>query len=380
MRILFYNYEFPPIGGGGGNATARLFEQFSENRSLTIDCITSVMGTEDIVESFSSQIRLYRLAVGKRNLHYWTQQEVLKYLWRAQQKTRELKKKHSYNLCHSFFGFPSGLLAWMQRHQIPYLISLRGSDVPGFNSRFSVQYRVLAPLFRRIWESAEAVVANSVGLRNLAQKFYPDCPVRVIPNGIDTRMFNPSGKRASAQVLCVSRLVERKGVQHLIDAMPIVLQSIPEARLLIVGEGNLERQLAQRVCSLGIENQVVFRGYVPHSDLPDLYRGASVFVLPSFFEGMSNTVLEAMASGLPVVASAEGGREELFHGNALHAPFGNRQALAEAVIELLEDSDKASRMGSKSRELALNHSWSKVGEQYYSIYTSLANKQSEEAV
>jgi glycosyltransferase involved in cell wall biosynthesis len=374
MRLLFLNYEYPPIGGGGANANAYLFREYSNIPDLHIDCVTSGLANRDETVQLAENITLHRLAVGKKQLHYWTQREVLTWLWRADRCVNMLRRKQRYDLCHAFFGFPSGAVAWHRRGDQPYLVSLRGSDVPGFNLRFSGQYVVLKPLFRRIWSAAGAVVANSQGLRRLAGEFMPQLPIAIIPNGIDTCEFMPAAAedQVAGRILCVSRLVERKGVQDLLAAMPRVLQQVPRAQLLIVGEGDLLEPLKQRTVQLGLADQVEFRGYVPHSKLPDLYRSAELFMQPSFYEGMSNTVLEAMASGLPIVATGEGGKEELLQDNAVVAPYGDPQALAACVTALLLGREKLACMGERSRQIAEQYSWAAVARSYLDIYAGLA--------
>ena len=119
MRILFLNYEYPPIGGGGANANAYLFRELALHPEIKIDCVTSALGKQDVVEQVADNIRLYRLAVGKKQLHYWTQREVLTWLLRATRKAKVLMHEQQYDLCHAFFGFPSGMVAWLQRTKLP---------------------------------------------------------------------------------------------------------------------------------------------------------------------------------------------------------------------------------------------------------------------
>lgn len=377
MRILFLNYEYPPIGGGGANATAYLFRELAGVAGVRVDCVTSALGSQDCVEPVADNIRLYRLAVGKRQLHYWTQREVLAWLLRASSAVRALMREQRYDVCHAFFGFPAGLVAWRLRAQLPYLVSLRGSDVPGFNPRFAAQYVLLKPLFRRIWGSAGRVVANSEGLRRLAGQTTPGLPIAVIPNGIDAAQFHPAaaGEAVPGRILCVSRLVARKGVQDLVAALPTILQRVPQAHLVVAGEGDLLDPLTQRCRELGVADKVDFRGYVAHDALPALYRSAQLFVQPSFYEGMSNTVLEAMASGLPILATGEGGREELLQDNAAQAPYGDPAALADQVSALLPETPILSAMGLASRRIAERYAWSAVAQQYLEIYRALATAQ-----
>lgn len=374
MKILFINYEFPPIGGGGGNANAYIFDEYAKQDNLHIDLVTSSSGPTTEVYDYADNIRIHRLSVGKKALHLWTQVEILKYLWFAHRYVGRLIKEGEYDVCHAFFGFPSGLIAYLRRREMPYLVSLRGSDVPGFNIRFSKQYVVLKPIFRRIWSNADAVVANSIGLKELANKFMPNLPIPVIPNGIDTNEFFPSTDRRAKklQILCVSRLIQRKGVQHLVEAMPSIIKAHPTVKLTIIGEGDYYLRLVERVRELEIRANVTFRGLVPHSELAAEYRMAKLYVQPSFYEGMSNTVLEAMASGLPIIVSGKGGNEELYRDNATIVPYGEPQAIADAVSNLLDDQSKLDAMGRESLAIASELSWQSVAESYLNLYESIS--------
>lgn len=374
------NYEFPPIGGGGANANKYLLREFAKNKGLRIDLVTSSESSHDYIDNFSDNITIHRLNVRKKRIHYWTQREVLEFLYRSSKYVNQLLKKESYHLSHAFFGFPSGYITYRHRDEIPYIISLRGSDVPGFNKRFSLQYLFLTPLFKRIWGNAKAVVANSQELKALALKTAPELPLDVIYNGIDTSEFRPIEryKDAPLTILSVARLIPRKGLDYLIKALPAIIKEHPGVRLVIAGEGKMEPELKGLASELGIADNIVFRGYVRHDDLPALYRDADIFVLPSLWEGMSNTLLEAIASGLPVVVTETGGTAELVkeigigrgidRGNGIVIPKEDSRAISEAVLRLLDSKELRTGMGARSREIALEFSWEKVAEQYLEIY------------
>lgn len=374
MRILFFNYEFPPLGGGASTFNDYLFREFAKDPSVVIDCITSSDDHCDKIESFSENITLYRINVRKKNIHFWTQTEVMRYLLGAGKIVSDLLCRNRYDLSHGFAGFPSGFLSWRYRSRMPYLLSLLGSDVPGFNPRLSFQYAVMAPLFRRIWRQATMVVANSIGLRRLALEFQSDQEISIIPGGIDVEQFTPGPPEGKipGRILCVSRLVERKGIRHLIDAMPQVVGRVPGASLTIAGTGNLDSALRRQAKESGVEHCIDFLGYVPHDQVSDLFAQAQLFAQPSYYEGMSNTVLEAMASALPIVASGEGGREELFRGNALHVPYGDPEALGQALSNLLSNPEALTRMGEKSREISLDYSYPRIAAQYLDAYRRVA--------
>lgn len=369
------NYEFPPIGGGGANANHYILKEFAARPGLSIDLVTSSETRADRTERFAPNITLHRLNVRKKALHYWTQGEVLRWLRRARRYVKRSLDLSSYDVCHAIFGFPSGLVAYLVRKRLPYIVSLRGSDVPGFNQRFSAQYVVLRPVFRRIWRRAAAVIANSEGLRDLALET-DDLPIGIIPNGVDTDEFTPAEIfiGPGPRLICVSRLIERKGIDTLIHAMPAVIEKHPRATLTVFGEGNIKEPLEELVRSLGLSESVRLPGRVAHEDLPARYREADLFVLPSKNEGMSNTVLEAVASGLPVVGTTVGGNDALVRegeNGFLVAPQ-DTAALANAILSVTENPEAARDMGRRSREIAERMGWHQVAEKYAGLYASCA--------
>jgi glycosyltransferase involved in cell wall biosynthesis len=128
--------------------------------------------------------------VGKNEatLHHQSQKELLTYSFKAYKKAEDLLQKNHYDVIHAFFGIPCGVLAWRlgKKYQVPYIISLRGADVPGYSERFSFIYAFLTPLIKKVWKEAYKVVSNSQGLKELALQSAPKQEISIIPNGVDT--------------------------------------------------------------------------------------------------------------------------------------------------------------------------------------------------
>jgi glycosyltransferase involved in cell wall biosynthesis len=360
------NYEYPPLGGGGSNACKYLLKEFAE-KGLAVDLVTSSPSGVFETEKIEDTVRAYKLPVNKKSIHYWTQREIMTYSLKANRFIKKLMKENEYDLCHAFFGIPCGAIAYLFRNKIPYIVSLRGSDVPGFNKRFSLQYVFLTPIIKRVWKGAGAVIANSEGLRELALKSSPNQEIGVIRNGIDILAFEPHFEtHDTLRVLCVSRLIERKGIRFLIEAIGMLKNDRVE--LILVGEGNCEEELKELAKDLEVSDRVVFKGYMGHDRISDIYKESDLFVLPSLNEGMSNALLEAMASGLPVIVTDTGGTSELLDGNGVLVPMGDSSAIAEAVRGLMGEQGARRRMGAKSREIAERMGWGAVGEAYYELY------------
>jgi len=189
MKILFFNSEYPPVGGGAGNASKYLLQELSKNQNLEIDFITS-SADKFREEQLSDKIRIIFLDIGKKqkNLQHQSLKDLIQYSWKAYSFGRKLKRIKKYDIALAFFGVPCGYIA--MGLGLPYIISLRGSDVPFYGERFrmvdQLLFRHLSPL---VWKKARCVLANSEYLKNLAAKFSPKQKIEVIPNGVDVERF-----------------------------------------------------------------------------------------------------------------------------------------------------------------------------------------------
>jgi glycosyltransferase involved in cell wall biosynthesis len=187
--------------------------------------------------------------------------------------------------------------------------------------------------------------------------------IRTVINGINTRRFEnvvpPDSVRAdldaSGQAILIGttgRLMQQKGYHYLIQAMPSVLREFPRARVIFVGDGPLESELKGLADQVGVSDQCRFLSF--RTDIPELLAVFDIFVLPSLWEGLSISLLEALAAGKPIVATnIKGNREVIDHGvNGLLVNPGDPAALAEGIIHLLRDKEKARAMGERAKEKA----------------------------
>lgn len=372
MRILMLNYEYPPIGGGAGNATYYILKEFSKREDIEVDLVTSSPTDNFEQEQMGDNIRIYKLPVNKKEIHYWSQKEIISYSWKAYKLMKKLRGSVDYDLIHAFFGIPCGGIAYKFRREIPYIVSLRGSDVPGFDERFSLQYVFLRPILRRIWRNASAVVANSEWLKELALKTDKNADIDIIHNGINIEDFKPGNSNSDEFViLTVARLIRRKGIDDLIRAIPAVVKEDQNIKLKIIGEGNMESELKELAQRLGVSKYIEFLGYVPHEELPDHYSFSDVFVLPSKNEGMPNAVLEAMASGLPIITTDAGGSKELIDGNGIIIKIEDPDKIANSILELRKNQELRENMGARSRNIAEKLSWEIVAQDYLEKYEEL---------
>jgi glycosyltransferase involved in cell wall biosynthesis len=371
MRILIINSEYPPIGGGAGNASAHLAHQFTESGHRVV--VLTAHYTNLPHKSIIDEVSVIRVKSLRKRRDRSGALEQIAFMGMGGIASIALIRRWRPDIILAFFGVPSGAVACMVKalSGIPYVVSLRGGDVPGFRPYdFAVYHRFLSPLLRLVWKQAAAVVANSQGLLSLAEDFYREVDIQIIPNGVDISQFNQSENRdwENAHILWVGRLVYQKGLDILLDALEQLKDQ--SWQLTLVGDGPQRVLLEELAQEKGIANRIIFTGWLDRKDLYRYYCESNMFVFPSRHEGMPNSVLEAMASGLPVIASKIAGNEELILPgiSGMLVPPGDHNQLASALRNLIADSTLRLQMGAEARKRVVSRfTWEETAQQYLSL-------------
>jgi len=270
----------------------------------------------------------------------------------------------SYELVHAhaygYFPVLAGGLAQLIR-RVPLVVTPH-SDRGGYSVSKRLFDWAVAPVTLR---RAHRLIALTVGeARNLERLGVDPGRIRIIPNGVDLSEFEhmpvQRGSDGELTILFVGRCYPRqKGLEHLVRAIRL-LPTRREVRLKIVGEdwGGVD-SLQALARALAVEEQITFTGPLPRGEVIRAYGSADIFVLPSLFEPFGIVLLEAMAAGLPVVASRVGGIVEVVEDAAtgLLVTPGDPRALAKAVGRLISDPSLRSRMGEAGRRKAAAYSW-----------------------
>ena len=365
------------MGGGASQATFHIAVELAR-LGHSVEVLTSRFGNQPREEVLKG-VRIYRVTSWRHGIHDCGLSGALSYVFFAFFKLRKLLRHNHYDLLHYFFSLPTGFLS-LYSHGIcrrPYILSLRGSDVPGYDTSYlklNILHRLLKPINRRIWRKAETVVALSHGLRELAHRTLPSQPIRVIYNGIDTELFRPDPEKQGyspngVHLLCVSRLIERKGLDYLFQAVANIRS--PEIQVGLVGTGSNEQKLKMKAKELGIEQRIHFYGYKPPHDLARLYNQADIFVLPSLSESFGMVLLEAMSCGLPVIASHVGGIPEIVKNgeNGILVSSGSAAEIEKAIRCLMDDPLLRGKLSKNNiSKIRAQFTWDRIAIQYQSVY------------
>jgi phosphatidylinositol alpha-1,6-mannosyltransferase len=379
MRLLMLNNEFPPLGGGTGTVNQALLSRFAQVPWLEIDLITSAPGRQAEEAPLAQRVRILKVPVRTRDIHHASNRELLTYAARALPLALRRHRAAPYDLCFAWSAVPAGGVALTLRRLagLRYLVRVCGPDIPGFEQRYGPLYPLLTPAIRRIWRGAETVVAKCQGEADMIRAVDGGVRLSLVPNGVDLDAFPPGEPvpdEDPLRLLCVARLIERKGQRHLIEAVRKLTDEGLDVTLDLIGTGDARPAYEAQVRSLGLDGRVRFLGYVHREEIARHYAAAHAFVLPSYNEGMSVATLEAMAAGLPVVVTRTGGTAELVEEgtNGFVFDWADVGTLAGHLRTLAVDRDLVRRMGRTSRVRAQRFSWDAAAQAYQEMFLELA--------
>jgi glycosyltransferase involved in cell wall biosynthesis len=373
MNILLLNYEYPPIGGGASNACYYLARELGMQGHNPV-VLTARFGKEKHVEKCKG-VTIYRCPSFRKRQDQSNMFEMASYVFGALVYIPKIMKRHCIEGLVVFFSMPCGPLGLYAKcwKDVPYVITLRGGDVPGTEPGLNKLHEILAPMRRLVLRKSITVIANSSGLKNLSECVDP-IPVHVIPNGVDTEFFylKENIKVTVFRFLFVGRFQSQKNLLYLLDNLRLVSQQCQAPFILtIVGDGPLKESVIEYSHTVGIANRVEWVGWCDKFTLRTLYQKADCLINPSLYEGMPNAVLEAMACGLPVIASNVTGNNELVrHGETGYLfDLDKPDVFQSSLKSLLENPDKAREFGLAGRHrVVTEYSWQRVAKAYLALF------------
>lgn len=292
---------------------------------------------------------------------------------------RRVLRGRRIDVVHAHWLIPQGMIArrLARTTGIPYVVTSHGGDLFGLRGRW------LEVIKRRVADSSSAMTVVSTAMRAEAMRIGLHPPrLAVLPMGVDLRerfVADAQVERARDELLFVGRLVPKKGLPHLLDAMPAVLAVRPGATLTIAGFGPEESSLRMQAQQLGIENHVNFLGAMPQESLPVLYRRASIFVAPFIRddsgnqEGLPVVLMEAIGCGCPVIVGEVAGVRDLLGDAAGEVCVDprNTQAFASAILATLDDPAGAQERARMIRLAAAGRvDWQVIADGYAGLLES----------
>ena len=257
---------------------------------------------------------------------------------------RKLIKKEKINIVHAHWLIPNAFIAVICRKifkvDFKIISTIHGSDFLGFNNRIGNFFKKIA------LNNIDLLTVVSNALKDKVSEFGYKSDIYVYSMGLDTNLFSPAKRDNSLKdklgikgpfLLFVGIIVEQKGIRYLIKSMPKVIEVYPDAKLVIVGEGNLKNEMIEFADKLNVSNNLHFTGILPHDELPQYFATADLFILPSFSEGWPVVVMEALSSGTPTIVTNIPVFEKHEQKKRLFTivPVGNSEFIAKEIIKML---------------------------------------------
>ena len=377
MKIaLVTPYEYPYPGGVTEHVyhLDRCFRQWGHEVKIIAPCSEEAQDLQDNVIRMSNSII---------SLPFGGSVSRVSLSPRIYRSVKRLLRQEQFDVIHLHEPLMPALPLFVLRHSKTVNVGTFHAYREGHPA-----YEIMRPILRRFIDKLDGKICVSEAAREMVSRYFPGEYV-VIPNGIDLRRFGGAHVRpiekyndGRPNILFVGRLEKRKGFRYLIRAYPHILRAVPDVRLLVVGAYDKEdKEPFVRYARMHHLSSVKFVGRVSNEELPRYYKTCDIFCAPSTgFESFGIVLLEAMASGRPIVATniagyrcvLEDGREGL-----LVEPE-NERALCEAIVRLLRDPALRREMGERGRRKAARYNWPIIAHRVLDFYYQLIQKKAQD--
>lgn len=375
-RLLIMNFEYPPLGGGGGVACEKIARRLSIDRMYDVTVLTSCAGSSVLDERDSFGVRVIRVpcAVSRKNRTGATLFFMIQYLVRSVLYIVKNGRKLECQYVYSFFGSPTALAGYVVSKllAVPHIITLIGGEL--YKQPLEeeiIDSPIQKIILKFLVNRAQAVTAISGSIRDAARKsLHPAKEIRVVSLGFEPPEYDFPGRMIDndkVELVSISRLVKRKDYPALLNALSGIRSR--KWSLKVIGDGP-EKDMLTRLCeSLDISEKVMFLDYVEERDKFRILAESDLFVLPTLHEGMGIVFFEAMFCGLPIVTTNHGGQVDFLkeRENALLVSPGDVKALQCALAEAIDDPKWRIETGLRNKKAVCDYYLEKLSGIYDEI-------------
>ena len=380
MNILLLCYEYPPIGGGGGVGAKQYADAWAQ-RGHTVTVLTSWARGLSFREQIEGVDIIRVRTIMRTGRATATILSMLSYIVVGSMHVMRHKRAfRNAQIVNTHFAIPTGPLGLLVSRilGIPNVLTIIGGDIYDPTKRSSPHRHVVTKWINSsIMNAADGIIAISNDTKGRAETYYTiNKEIRIINYGFIPPMLAPpkhvqlSRDHGQYYLISIGRLIKRKGFEYLIQCMPLLPRNVV---LIIVGDGPMEADLRELARTRGVDDRVIFTGYVPRAQIYEYLQNADCFVLPSLHEGLGIVVQEAMHVGLPIVCTDNGGQTDLVKEprNGILVKPGYIGELTGAITRFYLDRELRGQVAENNKEDIKIYYMAVNCEEYLSLFEEL---------
>lgn len=379
-KILTFSLVYYPRFIGGAEIAIKEITDRIPNDEIQFDMVTLCLDSKLPRYERIGNINIYRVGwTGNQknssdSLPWYLHFNKYAFVLTGLVKALSLHKKNKYDAIWSMvatYNSFAAILFKILNPKIPFILTLQEGDPIKYIKRRALP---LYPLFKMIFTKADCIQTISQYLADWAKDMGAKCPIVVVPNAVNFNLFSNrksytdleklkqrlNKKTDDVLLITTSRLVIKNATGDTIDS----LQYLPEnVKFIILGTGYQEKELREKVQNLRLENRVQFMGYVPHKEMPQYLHVSDIFIRPSVSEGFGNSYIEAMAAGIPVIATPVGGIVDFLKDGetGLFCEVNNPKSIAQKVEKLIRDKESRDYIVKNALEMVKDkYEWSLI--------------------
>jgi len=364
-KLVILSAFYEPYMSGAEQMTKEIAERLGDAYDITV--ITGRYDRANPKEEQRDAFRLLRLGIGHKQL------DKVLYPVLAALRVRQTKPAIAHAIMESYAGIALLLVKWLYP-PTKRILTLQSGDLDDARKQRKLWIRLF---WQRIHTAPHRVSAISSFLADRARRLgVPDERIAITPNGLDFSDVPENITREKNRVICVGRLSWEKAHKYTLEAWPQVLQKLPDAKLVFVGEGPERPNIEKLIQEKGLSDSVALMGNLPHQQVLEELARSEVFICPSLAEGLGNVFIEAQACGVPPIGTRVGGIPDVIthEDNGLLIESKNADQIAASVIRLLENKELKAVLSQKALETSRRFEWKNIISKIDGIYKELSEK------
>lgn len=391
MKILMLSWEYPPrVVGGISRVVGELSKRLQlEGHQVTV--VTYRDGDLPYFEKEKTGVKVHRIdnyMINSINFIDWIMQlnfNMISKVTSLINKGEEFDVIHAHDWLTAYAG-----KAIKESHKIPLVSTIHATEAGRNGGINTVMQKYINDTEWMLTYESTDVIVNSNFMKSEIQRLFglPFEKIHVVSNGIDLDKFDGIkrdyefrrnyAKDNEKIIFAIGRLVFEKGIQHLICAMPKILQNYNDVKLVIAGNGGMMEELRKLAYDIGVSEKVYFTGYLAGTNVQKMYKCADIAVFPSTYEPFGIVALEAMLGEVPTVVSDVGGLNEIVEHtkNGIKAYAGNANSIADSVLKLLFDHQLCENIIDEAKKIVIQkYNWNIIAESTLTVYKRAITKE-----